>query len=134
MLRLAVYMSGLLGLQLSVAALADGDRWTTTFVSGYPYQIAARCYAAGMYYPRVWSRSDEDRMLMEIMDEDPHLNAELTRQHFDIKPGTRLNLFTVVLAEMYWVASDFTRYPLDVMRVRAECNSFLNAHGVATLP
>jgi len=76
MLRLAVCMSGLVC--LSMVALADGDRWATTFVSGNPYQIAARCYAAGMYYPRVWSRADEDRMLMEIMDKDPHLNAELT--------------------------------------------------------
>ncbi|HXA21192.1 MAG TPA: hypothetical protein VNW90_02750 [Acetobacteraceae bacterium] len=133
MLRLAVCMSGLVC--LSMVALADGDRWATTFVSGNPYQIAARCYAAGMYYPRVWSRADEDRMLMEIMDKDPHLNAELTRQHFDIRPDEkRLNLLTVVLGEMYLSASDFTRYPLDVMKVRAECNSFLNSHGVATFP
>jgi len=133
MLRLVVYLSGLLC--LSMAARANEDRWATTFVSGNPYQIAARCYTAGMYYPRVWSRADEDRVLMEIMDEDPHLNAELTMQHFDIRPDEkRLNLFTVVLGEMYLSASDFTRYPLDVMKVRAECNSFLNAHGIATFP
>jgi hypothetical protein len=105
-----------------VAARAGEDRWAATFVSGNPYQIAARCYAAGMYCLHVWSRADEDRAHMEIIDEGPHLSAELTQQHFDIQPGARLNLFTVVLGEMYWVASDFTHYPLDVMKARAECN------------
>ena len=132
MIRLAFCLCGLLF--LSVTARASEDHWETTFLSGNPYQIAARCYAAGMYYPKVWSRGDEDRALMEIMDGDPHLNAELTRQHFDIQPGARLNLFTVVLGAMYLVAWDFRRYPLDVLKVRTECNLLLNAHGYATSP
>lgn len=87
-----------------------------------------------MYYPGVWSRADEDRALMEIMDEDPHLNAELQVPHFGVRPQTRLNLFMVVLDEMYNIASDFSRYPLNVKNARAECNIFLNTHGYATFP
>lgn len=88
-----------------------------------------------MYYPKVWSRSDEDRVLMKIMDADPHLNAELQVPHFDVPPNEkRLNLFMVVLGEMYLTASDFGRYPLNVKDARAECNAFLNAHGYRALP
>jgi hypothetical protein len=119
---------------ISTATHADEDHWANTFVSGNPYQIAAKCYAAGMYYRTVWSRADEDRALMEIMDEDPHLNAEIRTSHFGVQPGARLNLFMVVLDEMYNVASEFRRYPLNVKNARAECNAFLNAHGYATFP
>jgi hypothetical protein len=119
----------------SAAAIADEDRWATTFISGNAYQIAARCYTAGMYYPHIWSRADEDYVLMKIMDDDPHLNAELTQSHFYVQPSQeRLNLFMIVLGDMYLSATDFNRYPLDVPRTRAQCNSFLNTQGYKTFP
>jgi hypothetical protein len=77
-------------LVVSTIAHADEDHGANTFVDGNPYQIAARCFAAGMYYPHVWGRSDEDRALMEIMDKDPHLNAELRISHF----GFRTSVFS----------------------------------------
>ena len=72
---------------------------------------------------------------MELMDRDPHLDAELTRQHFDLRPEERrLSLLTVLLGEMYRSASDFTHFPLKVMKVRGECNFLLHANGIATPP